>query len=100
MEIRFSFEEREIQKSVRKFVNNDLLPVRGCEIDIAGGVGRAVAAKPWLDLAQLSVKHLQIDIPGRVFGPFAPAQLHVDLENVPVDTPGKDALPVDYPVVV
>ena len=27
MEIRFSFEELEIQKSVRKFVRNDLLPI-------------------------------------------------------------------------
>jgi len=27
MEIRFSFEEREIQRSVRKFVKNDLLPI-------------------------------------------------------------------------
>ena len=27
MEIRFSFEELEIQKSVRKFVKNDLLPI-------------------------------------------------------------------------
>jgi len=35
MEIKFSFEEREIQKSVRKFVKNDLLPI--CrEVDETG----------------------------------------------------------------
>ena len=28
MEVRFSFEELEIQRAVRKFVKNELLPIR------------------------------------------------------------------------
>ena len=44
MEIRFSFEEREIQKSVRKFVKNDLLPV--CrEVDETGVIPDRVRDK-------------------------------------------------------
>ena len=44
MEIRFSFEEREIQKSVRKFVKNDLLPISR-EVDEKGALPDRVREK-------------------------------------------------------
>ncbi len=44
MEIRFSFEEREIQKSVRKFVKNDLLPISR-EVDEKGALPDRVMEK-------------------------------------------------------
>ncbi len=44
MEIKFSFEEREIQRSVRKFAKNDLLPI--CrQVDETGGLPDAVREK-------------------------------------------------------
>ena len=44
MEIRFTFEEREIQRSVRKFVRNDLLPI--CrEVDETGALPDGVREK-------------------------------------------------------
>jgi hypothetical protein len=44
MEIKFSFEELEIQKAVRKFVNNDLLPIAS-EVDEKGTLPDPVKEK-------------------------------------------------------
>ncbi len=44
MEIKFSFEELEIQKAVRKFVSNDLLPIAS-EVDEKGTLPDPVKEK-------------------------------------------------------